>query len=116
MIRFVADEDFDNRILRGLLRRQPDLEIIRLQDTPLAGADDPAILEWASQESRVLLTHDVSTMTSHAYARIRAGKRVAGIIEVPQSLPIGQAIADLLTIATCSFSEELENQIQYLPL
>lgn len=116
MIRLVADEDFDNRILRGLLRRQPDLEIIRLQDTILAGADDPTILEWAAQEKRVLLTHDVSTMTSHAYARIRAGKPFAGLIEVPQFLPIGQAINDLLILAQCSFPEELENQIQYLPL
>jgi len=116
MIKFVADEDFDNRILRGLLRHQPDLEIVRLQDTLLAGADDPTILEWAAQERRVLLTHDISTMTGHAYARIRAGKPIAGIIEVPQSLPIGQAISDLLTIVQCSFPEELENQIQYLPL
>ena len=115
MISFVADEDFDNRILRGLLRRQSNLDIVRIQDTPLAGADDPAILEWAYLERRVLLTHDVSTMTNHAYQRMRAGKSVAGIIEVPQSLPIGNAIEDVLTIAMCSSPEEIENQIQYLP-
>ena len=116
MIKFVADEDFDNRILRGLLRRYPDLDIVRIQDTPLAGASDPAILEWACQEKRVLLTHDVSTMTQYAYERIRGGESIAGIVEVSQSIPVGKAIEDILTIAACSSSEEFENQIQYLPL
>jgi hypothetical protein len=116
MIKLVADEDFDNRILRGLLRRQSDLDVVRIQDTSLVGADDAAILEWAFQEGRVLLTHDVSTMTKYAYERMQTGQQVAGIIEVPQSIPIGQAITDILTIAACSFREEWENQIQYLPL
>ena len=116
MIRFVIDEDFDNRILRGLLRYKPDLDIIRIQDTHLAGRTDPEILEWAFQESRILLTHDVSTMTKHAYERMRTGRAMAGIIEVPQSLSIGKAIEDILTIATVSTVKEFENQIQYLPL
>jgi hypothetical protein len=116
VIRFVTDEDFDNRILRGLLRRRPDLDIARLQDTHLTGADDPAILEWADQQRRILLTHDISTMTRYGYERIRAGQSIAGIIEVPQSMPIGQVIEDLLTIIACSSTEEFANQIQYLPL
>jgi predicted nuclease of predicted toxin-antitoxin system len=61
MLKFVTDEDFNNRILRGLLHRQPDLDIVRLQDTHLAGANDAIILEWAFQEERVVLTHDVRT-------------------------------------------------------
>ncbi len=116
VLKFITDEDFDNRILRGLLRRQPDLDIVRLQDTHLAGADDPAILEWANQQGRILLTHDVSTMTKYTYERMQTGKSIAGIIEVPQSTPIGRAIEDILTIVDCSFTQEFENQIQYLPL
>ncbi|HKA17799.1 MAG TPA: hypothetical protein VKN18_05735 [Blastocatellia bacterium] len=27
------------------------------------GADDPTVLEWAASEGRVLLTHDVNTLT-----------------------------------------------------
>ncbi len=116
MIKFITDEDFDNHILRGLLRRQPHLDIIRIQDTDLAGAKDPAILNWASQEQRILLTHDVSTMTKHAYELIRLKKAMAGMIAVPQTMPIGQAIEDILTILECCPSDELRNQIFYLPL
>jgi hypothetical protein len=116
VIKFATDEDFNNRILRGLLHRQPDLDIIRVQDTDVGGADDATILEWAFQEGRILLTHDVSTMTSWAYERMNMGRPIAGLIEVPQSISIGRAMEDILIIATCSSVEEFENQIQFLPL
>jgi predicted nuclease of predicted toxin-antitoxin system len=56
-----ADENFNNDIMRGLLPRKPDLDIVRVQDVGFSGADDPTILEWIAQEGRMLLTHDVST-------------------------------------------------------
>jgi len=62
-MKLAADENFDNRILRGLLRRQPDLDVIRIQDTVVAGADDPAVLAWAAREGRILLTHDERTIS-----------------------------------------------------
>ena len=69
-LRFLADEDFDNDIVRGMLRRLPNLDIVRDQDVDLSGALYPRVLEWAAQEGRVLLMHDVSTMTAYAYARV----------------------------------------------
>lgn len=74
MLRFAADENFNNNIIRGLLRQHPELDIVRIQDVGLSGADDPTVLEWAAQEGRVLLTHDVATMTEYAYQRVSAGK------------------------------------------
>lgn len=116
MLKFLADEDLNNRILRGLLRLRPDLDIIRVQDTELSGSPDHEVLEWAAQYGRILLTHDVSTMTQFAYSRIRAGQTIAGIIEVPQSMPVGQAINDVLLMAEVYLPGELENRIEYLPL
>jgi hypothetical protein len=37
MIRFVADEDFNNHIVKGLRRRSPTTDIVRLQDVGLSG-------------------------------------------------------------------------------
>ena len=54
MLLFVADENFNNDIVRGLLRRKPDLNIVRVQDVGLRGAEDPIILEWAANEGRLL--------------------------------------------------------------
>jgi hypothetical protein len=106
MLRLVADENFNNNIVRGLLRRQPDLDIVRVQDSGLSGADDPTVLEWAAHERRVLLTHDVSTITKYAYARVRAGQPMPGVFEVSRAVPIGRAIEDILLLAECSLDDE----------
>jgi hypothetical protein len=116
MLRLAADENFNNAILRGLLRRKPDLDIIRIQDVGLSGADDPVVLEWAAKEGRVLLTHDVTTMTHCAYERVKAGKSMPGVFEVSRAVPIGTAIEDILMLAEYSFEGEWEGQVRYLPL
>ena len=40
MIRFIADEDFDGRIVRGLFRRDASIDLVRGQDVGLSGASD----------------------------------------------------------------------------
>lgn len=115
-VRFLADEDFDNDIIRGMLRRESILAIVRVQDVGLAGADDPAILEWAARENRIVITHDVSTMTAHAYRRVSAGQSMPGVFAVAQSVAINTAIEDLLLIAACSVPGEWEGQVRHLPL
>jgi predicted nuclease of predicted toxin-antitoxin system len=72
VIRFAADENLNDAITRGLRRRQAAIDIVRVQDAGLSGADDRTILQWAAEQGRVLLTHDVSTMTKYAYERSTA--------------------------------------------
>ena len=64
----------------------------------------------------MLLTHDVSTITKHAYERVAAGKSMPGVFEVAREISIGEAIEDILLIAECSINGEWEGQIRYLPL
>jgi hypothetical protein len=116
MLRLAADENFNNDIVRGLLRRKPDLDIVRVQDAGLSGADDSRVLEWTAREGRILLTHDVSTMTRYAYERIQAGKSMPGIFEVSRNLPIGKIIEDILLLAEYSLEDEWDGQVRYLPL
>lgn len=114
--RFLADEDFDNDIIRGLLRRNSLIDIKRVQDVGLSGKPDAQVLEWAAIESRVMLTHDVSTMKKHAYDRLVNGQSMPGLCAVPQSLPVGRAIEDILLIAECSVEGEWIGQVRHLPL
>lgn len=115
MLKLVADENFDNQIVRGLLRRNPKLDIVRLQDVGLSGIDDPTILDWASKTNRVLLTHDVATITYYAYERIEQNLPMAGVIEIPMGASIGRTIADILLLIECSSEDEVRGQIHYLP-
>lgn len=116
MLRVLADENFNNNIVRGLRRRNPNIDIVRVQDIGLSGVDDPTLLEWAATEQRVLLTHDVATITHFAYDRVRNGNHMPGVFEVSRDVPIGTAIEDLLLIIECSLDGEWEGQVRYLPL
>jgi predicted nuclease of predicted toxin-antitoxin system len=114
-MKLLADENFDNNIIRGLLRRKPDVDIVRVQDVALSGKDDPNVLEWAAQDNRILLTHDVATITHYAYDRVAKNKPMPGVIEITSNASIGRVIEDLLLLLSCSLDGELENQIRYLP-
>jgi predicted nuclease of predicted toxin-antitoxin system len=116
MLSFLADENFDNRILDGLLLRKPDIDVVRAQDVGLDGRKDPVVLDWAAQQGRIVLTHDVSTITAFAYQRIRSGQRMPGVFEIGQKEASGAIIEDILLIDACSTEGEWENRISYLPL
>jgi Domain of unknown function (DUF5615) len=116
LIRLAADENFNSRIVRGLQRRLPDVDVLRVQDSEIAGADDPVVLEWCAVENRILLTHDFETIPGFVSERFAAGLRVAGVILASASLPIGDVIEDLMVVLTCSQDDEFENRLVFLPL
>ena len=115
-MRRLADENFNNDILRALFRRNRTLDIVRVQDVGLDGTDDPTLLAWAATTSRVLLTHDVSTIIAYAYDRARKGDSMPGVFEVSRDVPIAVAVEDILLISECSHPDEWEGQVQYFPL
>lgn len=116
MLRFVADENFNNDILRGVLRLNATVDIVRVQDISLLGSDDPTIIAWAAEQNRVLLTHDVKTMTKYAYERVALGQPMPGVFEVNLDAPTGQIIEEILMLAVCSREDEWQGQVRYLPL
>ncbi len=83
MLRLVSDENFNGDIVRGLLRRHAELELVRVQDVGLMQTPDPDILEWAASQGRVLLSHDASTVPPAAYGRVGDGKPMPGVFIVP---------------------------------
>ena len=116
MIALAVDENFNNNVLRGLFRQDPTLDIVRIQDAGLARLDDPTVLAWAAEHRRILVSHDVSTLTAYAYERVKAGHPMPGLIEVGPSVSIAAAMEDLLLIAHCGRPEDFEGRVAYLPL
>ena len=116
MIKLAVDENFNGKILRGLFRRQPNIDIVRVQDTSVYQADDPTVLAWAAQENRVLFTHDIRTMANYAFNRVEQGLPMTGLFQVDQAASVNQIIEDMLLLATCSLDGEWEGQIRFLPL
>jgi predicted nuclease of predicted toxin-antitoxin system len=116
VLKLVSDENFDGDILRGLYRRRPDLDVVRVQDVGLSATSDPAILEWAASEGRILLTHDRDTMPNFAYDRVRAGQPMPGVFLVCDHMPLGQAIDEILLAAECLPPEECKDVVRFFPL
>jgi hypothetical protein len=114
--RFLADENFNNDLLRALLRRLPDLDIIRVQDVAVAGADDPSLLAWAATEGRILLTHDARTIPRYAYERVRAALPLPGVVVVAANADLGEALDDLFTLIAASGDDEWPDRVRFVPL
>jgi hypothetical protein len=116
MLRLLADENFDNHILRGLQQRVPALDMVRVQDVGLMGADDSTILQWAAEEDRVVITHDVTTMTAHAIGRLQSGLPFPGVVEVKRRAPMGLVIDDIELFVYCGLDSDWREQITFIPL
>ncbi len=114
--RFLADENFNNDLLRALVRRLPELDIVRVQDTSMAGVDDPTLLAWAAREGYILLTHDVQTIPRFAYERVRAGQPMPGVVEVAVTAALGAALEDLLLLIAATRDDEWLDQVKFIPL
>ncbi len=116
MLLFLADEDFNGRIVRGLFLRKNDLDLVRVQDVGLQGSDDEIILEWAEDHGRILLTHDARTIPQHVRNRLTDGLHFPGAFIVDDQAPIGSSIQDIILVAECSEKIEWRDHIFYLPL
>ena len=84
MLRLLTDENFNGYIVRGLQRRRPALELVRVQDVGLGEADDPTILEWAAVHDYILLFR---------FIRIRVRSDADAADRTPRSLRYRRAAA-----------------------
>jgi predicted nuclease of predicted toxin-antitoxin system len=116
MLRLLFDENMNQRIVRGLMWHVPSLDYMVAPDVGLQGREDPHVLAWAAEEQRILITHDLKTIPRFAYERVSTHQAMPGVIAVPDTLPIGQAIEGLTIIVECSAQSEWENQVVHLPL
>jgi hypothetical protein len=77
-------------------------------------APDPAVLEFAASQNRVVLTHDRTTMTACAQDRVNQGLHMSGLIVLEQSIGVGKAIQEVATLAQAGDTGDLDGQILYL--
>ncbi|MCB9459011.1 MAG: DUF5615 family PIN-like protein [Anaerolineaceae bacterium] len=115
-MKFLADENFNNDIIRGVWRRIPDVVIVRVQDTEIAGADDVRVLEYAVEQSYILLTHDVNTVPKYFYERIKQGLPVPSVFLVHKQTPVGQIVDALEEIIHASDASDWDSMVVYIPL
>ena len=116
MIRFLADADLNEGIVAGCLRREPEMDFKSANEGDLEGVPDPEVLALAAAEDRILVSHDFQTMPRHFGDFLQAGNSSPGVLLVPQRLPMGEAIEELVLIWAASDADEWQNRILKVPL
>jgi hypothetical protein len=114
-IRFQADADFNQIIVSAVARRYQEIDIRTATAAGLKGLKEAEVLALAGHDGPVLITHDHSTMPRHFEEFIRATRR-AGLIIVPQSLPVREVVDALNLIWVATQPEEWINRIAHLPI
>jgi hypothetical protein len=115
-IRFQADNDVAPALVRGVQTRNPGMDFQTAQAAQLDGVPDPEVLAKAAAAGRLLVTHDLSTMPDHFADFISNNNFCPGVFLIPQDLPLGRAIEELVLIWETSEAEEWYGSIAHIPL
>ena len=114
-IRFQGDANLHNGIISGIKRTEPEIDFITSDEAGLRGLADPLVLLTASNDGRILVTHDRRTMRHH-FADLIQKQNSPGLIVIGQNISIKTAIDELLVIWHTSEAEEWINSIVEIPL
>jgi len=114
-VQFQADANLNQIILLAARRRESALDFQTATEAGLSGVNDPEVLAHAAREGRILVTHDRKTMPRHFLTFITTATS-AGVLIIPQHLPVAAVVDDLLLIWYATEAEEWINQIRFLPL
>jgi hypothetical protein len=114
-MKFAADENLNNEIIRRLQNRLPDIDIVRIQDSPVYQQADDIMLEWCANEGRILITHDQRTMAGFVFATVAKGLLVSGVLIVPSREHFKEVVEDIALIIADNNEAEWRDTTTDLP-
>jgi hypothetical protein len=107
-IRYQADHDLRKAIIRGTIRRNPQIDF-RSAPTP-----DFEVLALAARDGRILVSHDFQTMPV-LFRRFTESQPSPGVLLISQDLPVSRAIESLVFIWEVTAPEEWQNRLFLIP-
>lgn len=116
MIKILADQNFNGRILRGLKSRIFELDCLTTHEIGIQKYTDYDLLTFAARENRIILTHDAKTFPKFAYEKISNGEKMSGVIVVSDKYSIGSAIDEIEVALLCNSESDWKNNVTRIPL
>jgi len=113
-IRFQADADLNEDIVKGVLRREPGINFRTATSAGLRGLSDLEVLTLAAQEGRVLVSHDRRTMP-RIFGQFIRTETSPGLFLVSQKTDLLVAIENILLAWIASDAEEWVNRVIAIP-
>lgn len=113
-VRFQADADFNEDIVKGVLRRVPEIDFQTAGNAGLEGIKDREVLDIAATQGRILVTHDRRTMPKH-FGEFILEKECPGVFMVSKRADVREVIDAIVLIWAASEADEYRNSIIAIP-
>lgn len=113
-VRFQADADLNDDIVKGVLRRDRSIDFRTATQARLHGLSDVDVLALAARDGRILVSHDRRTLPRH-FSTFLESNASPGVLIVSQREPVAENIEDLFPIWSASEAEEWVNLIWAVP-
>ena len=110
-IRFCTDEDVFGAVAPAL--RSFGIDAISTPEMNREGASDEQQLEWAAQDSRVVVSFNVSDFADLHSLWLENGRHHSGIV-VSNQRPVGEMIRRLKNLANQMDSNEMVDRLEFL--
>lgn len=109
-LNFYADENVPIAVSKGLKRR--GINILTVQEVKLLSKNDWEQLKYASQQQRVIITHDSDFLTLIRKEKIEH----QGILFFTRQVGIGEAVEEIERIWLTYSAEDLQGAVLFLPM
>jgi predicted nuclease of predicted toxin-antitoxin system len=115
--RFLLDENVPRYLAVALLRRLPEVNVLRVGDegAPALGTLDPEILRYLETSHRILITHDWASIPGHVAKHIAAGGHHWGILWVRPNTPPQRVLEAIILVWEASDANEWVDVVEWIP-
>lgn len=112
---FLVDENLSRRFVNALRRNIPTVNVVRVQDVELLGKDDTAVLDWAVENDRVLITKDRATIPPLVDERIENEVQSPNILIIRPNAELTAVLLMIETIINYSVPTDWQYPIRWIP-
>lgn len=113
-LRFQADADLNEDIVKGVLRREPGIDFQTAASAGLRGLSDLEVLTLAAEEGRILVSHDRKTMPQ-TFGKFIQSTTSPGLFLISQKTDLLIVIEYVLLAWLASDHEEWINRMVAIP-
>jgi predicted nuclease of predicted toxin-antitoxin system len=113
LIRLYLDEDSMDWVLVNALRSR-GIDIVTVQEIGAQGYQDDQQLNWATNQKRVLYSHNIADFCRLHSEWLKLGKFHSGIALMAQDTAIGDQVRGITGLVSLRTAEAMVNQLLFL--
>ena len=115
-IRYQADNDLKRILVDATSRREPSIDFQTAQVAGLDHLSDELVLRRASEQGRILVSHDKRTMPRRLASFVAQGGNSPGVLLViPQHASVREVVEALILIWADNRPHEWTNLVAKIP-